>query len=729
MGQAYEEWEEYSDELSLKDYRRMLQNDGQIQMLYNAIVNTILANGFYVQDDDDIEEEESDEKKFIEEVLFTPAYKGGMSTSFNLVNRTAMRAFVEGFRVFEVVYKKRDDGKVGIEKLAPRAGLHDDDIILYHDKGEFVGIKQKIWNDQDISEVEIMNNGGVHKVVKATFGEEFGSLYGQSGFKAAWYHYDKAHKSMYLNHVGQELGATKFRILETGQVNDEKRDAAMNLLSKITSLGVFSYPEEEMTLQFADVSDADVMEVGLEQQDRHYALMSKSVLAQFIDLGSAIAKTGSRALGDSQIAFFKDSLQNVAEVVLERMWNTVIGDLVMVNFNNDIYPRLKIKPINDKAAKALLNGMQALVTKGDIPVGFRDKFLLAGSNEIGIDITTDDMKTDELQEIGRSRKPVDENPVADKMSSDTPVPDKNVNNNLDNKLKSRSTSDINLQDNEDDRMVRSLHPVERKVKILDIKNTLDEQEEKSRRALNDKLANQKAELIEQYLNAMKDGRKSIKNIEVDLQDGRTKYSEELEIIALQVLNYGKIMAANELDEAVPNTDNKAKNLVSDRVDTVTEEQSTRLKLRMDLLANEMMARDIDPDNAALQLEREYDSFVGKLVVPTVGILIPFAFNIGRDNTFRYYDDVIEAYMYSAILDNRTTNFCRTMDGAILRRDDPDYYLLEPPNHWGCRSFYVAIKKGEMEEFNLEVTGKPEGVTVFGSVSQFRKAGDMSDILI
>ena len=40
--------------------------------------------------------------------------------------------------------------------------------------------------------------------VFAVFGEEFGSNYGRSGLKAVWYHYDKAHKGNFLNHVGHE---------------------------------------------------------------------------------------------------------------------------------------------------------------------------------------------------------------------------------------------------------------------------------------------------------------------------------------------------------------------------------------------------------------------------------------------------------------------------------------------------------------------------------------------
>ena len=40
------------DDLTIKDYRRMIDNDGQMQMLWNAISNTILSAGIEFQDDE-----------------------------------------------------------------------------------------------------------------------------------------------------------------------------------------------------------------------------------------------------------------------------------------------------------------------------------------------------------------------------------------------------------------------------------------------------------------------------------------------------------------------------------------------------------------------------------------------------------------------------------------------------------------------------------------------------
>jgi SPP1 gp7 family putative phage head morphogenesis protein len=57
-----------------------------------------------------------------------------------------------------------------------------------------------------------------------------------------------------------------------------------------------------------------------------------------------------------------------------------------------------------------------------------------------------------------------------------------------------------------------------------------------------------------------------------------------------------------------------------------------------------------------------------------------------DNNF------VEAYEWSSILDERTTDYCEAMDGEIFAKDDPSLSL--PPAHFNCRSIIVPIMLGE-----------------------------------
>lgn len=73
-----------------------------------------------------------------------------------------------------------------------------------------------------------------------------------------------------------------------------------------------------------------------------------------------------------------------------------------------------------------------------------------------------------------------------------------------------------------------------------------------------------------------------------------------------------------------------------------------------------------------------------------------AYNEGR---WRAYEAMpataLAGYLYSAVLDTRTTPFCRAWDGYQAPRNHPVWRSIIPPNHWRCRSILVAILTGEV----------------------------------
>ncbi len=86
-----------------------------------------------------------------------------------------------------------------------------------------------------------------------------------------------------------------------------------------------------------------------------------------------------------------------------------------------------------------------------------------------------------------------------------------------------------------------------------------------------------------------------------------------------------------------------------------------------------------------------------------------AMNWGRMTMYNdpELEGFVEAVQYSAILDERTTDICKHLDGKIVRLNDPDLQRIIPPNHFNCRSVLVAvtladppyapIKRSEMDE--------------------------------
>jgi SPP1 gp7 family putative phage head morphogenesis protein len=73
-----------------------------------------------------------------------------------------------------------------------------------------------------------------------------------------------------------------------------------------------------------------------------------------------------------------------------------------------------------------------------------------------------------------------------------------------------------------------------------------------------------------------------------------------------------------------------------------------------------------------------------------------AYNQGRLTMFQAPDvaPYIAAYQYSAIIDDRTTDVCRILDGKVYRADNPIWAQITPPNHYNCRSLLIPVFVGE-----------------------------------
>ncbi|MGI0025878.1 MAG: minor capsid protein, partial [Nitrososphaera sp.] len=71
---------------------------------------------------------------------------------------------------------------------------------------------------------------------------------------------------------------------------------------------------------------------------------------------------------------------------------------------------------------------------------------------------------------------------------------------------------------------------------------------------------------------------------------------------------------------------------------------------------------------------------------------------------------IKGMRSNAVLDDRTTEICRSLDGKIFLIDDPDLDNLRPPRHMGCRSWYTPVFNIEPEEvLTPEDIGRAKGL--------------------
>jgi len=69
---------------------------------------------------------------------------------------------------------------------------------------------------------------------------------------------------------------------------------------------------------------------------------------------------------------------------------------------------------------------------------------------------------------------------------------------------------------------------------------------------------------------------------------------------------------------------------------------------------------------------------------------------------------VEALQYDAIIDRRTTELCRSLDGKIVSIQRADIIAeYTPPNHFQCRSTWLPVTKYEEWEDDFDTTLKPD----------------------
>lgn len=66
---------------------------------------------------------------------------------------------------------------------------------------------------------------------------------------------------------------------------------------------------------------------------------------------------------------------------------------------------------------------------------------------------------------------------------------------------------------------------------------------------------------------------------------------------------------------------------------------------------------------------------------------------------------------NAILDDNTTNICRSLDGKVFRKDNAQTWKFLPPNHWKCRSDaedVINADDDEVLDLNAAIANDPDG---------------------
>ena len=688
---TYENEEARTDDIEIADYVKMRQNDGTVAALYNLITLTILSNEWILKPN---EQDTNDEiKAFVEGNFRNPPNLGGMTTPFSLTLSDMLRAVLEGFRFFEKVWTLYD-GKIVYRKLAPRDASTIS--LLRDDTGGFDGAIQRVVFKNDYKEITIPKEKGF----LFTYGKEKNFLYGESAFKAAYYHYDKKHKLYYLGSLHAQVSAVPPVVLKLPEDYSEgDRDQAEDQVKNFGVRTTVTLPPGYELESFEAKGSQNVLPLI----EHHNAEIARSVLGQFLLLGAG-SRTGSFGQSKNDTENFMRAIRGLMESIADHINAYVIPDLVELNFQSDAYPRFEFIPIDNDQARALKQAMVQVVQSSKMPlpewfaVGLVDR--LAESFDIDKPEMDDAQNLASQYDVTESKEEIEQ-----KQTPETPGSAEAPEEKRAAPLKEVKKS---LSEGDELRFGRPLTPAEGRVRFAEIDTRMDTFEGDMLTQIMPVMDAMKADLEKQAAVLIANKKiEQLASLSVS-PEIVVRYAQVLEQHMGRVYEYGKRGASDEVHIPAPKTDANSMIYLATQAKSVADKQAADAAFRAqqevaDRLRRKLLAEGDDEDGIIDVISGALSTFFDSVLALSVSSLVSQALNLGRDDAFSSSTD-IAAFEYSALLDFRTCPKCKGLDGMAMSPMQYRSSMNRPPVHLRCRCMIVAILRGDA--FIPQITGDP-----------------------
>lgn len=693
---------EREDKISIKDYRKMRDTDATVEALYNVVTRPILAATCGIKaDSDDKNEEQAD---FIRQCLFEPPYKGGMETPFPLVLEQMLKSIMDGFEVFERVYRYDvETGKIVLRKIALRDAAT---ISLKVDEhGGYDGIRQRASFGGKSVDISLP----AEKTFLITYGKADDLLYGRSAFRSIHANWDKKRKIEYLDSIAIQNSAVRPKILQriSNAITKAEDVSDKKLLSVISRLGHLK-PVARIPNGF-DVKELEGgNNSGTHQSiERQNSEMARAFLANFMLLGTqGKSSSGSYSLSSDQSDLFMLSLKGVMNLIVSHINQYWIANLIDLNFprGKRHYPEFYFDSFTDE----MTDFMKAIFTKliekdrvSDAVVsGIEDSII----SRFEIDVDEDAREADRNSSTDDNSKDGGSN---GKSGSDGELGGNN--GGMSDGLKAEK------EDNGDNAVKFLREPTEFEEKVNWA--SIDRQSIKIAEAFEKEATPILSDYIKKVAESPED--------EIALP---TEYIKLLTNSYRSAYNYGKMSASDEEGQKAPKT-KESELLNTERfVEFITEKQTS--DIRNLILEQKMNAPLVDESTLASNWSLKDLILVAglKWVTQAVGGTMESIFghgmNAGRNDAFAIFDQQESAvYMWSALLEN-SCDLCSSLDGSILTRKQLDESKYQPGKvHRKCRCITVRIT-GEKKP---TPTGLPDDIDdldhfVNTSKAQLQKEG-------
>lgn len=644
---------EYLSELrwpaSLRVYDRMRRSDAQVQAVLLALELPIRSTRWFVEpastDSRDVQIAEEIEGNLFE----------GLATTWDDTLRSALTMFAFGHSLFEIVYEVDSAGFLRWRKFADRP-QRSISQFLPDKRGELETVEQ--YGPSGI--VSLPDD----KLLVFSHRMEDGDPRGTSVLRAAYKHWfikDYVYKIVNIGIEQEYVGIPWAQVPHN--MEPELKANLENILRLLTQgeKAYFWLPSEVALNRYQSQRDQQAITPYIEHHD---LMISRSVLAQFLNLGAA--SVGSYALSEDHSDLFLMSLDGIADYVAQVFNRRAIPALVGANWNVEKLPRLAHDPVGARdiqrfvaAVRTLTGHSRTAVINPDGPLeDYMREFL--GLPE---------------RDTATEREP--ETPPAGSEREDESEP-----------------GPLTLAEPPGTReraWRRPLTPWEARIELTAIERRIERAEDQLVRGGMTALEAWIEERWPEIEAAVRSG--DVARL-VSLSSEAAGLAAFLESFSLELMLDSARNAAEEIGAAAPAVSDEMARRVAEQAPLLAAGIASQLVSRVQQQALNAVQSATPPD-VALENLREALLETGERALERMALVrVSVDVNAGRDLGHALAG--VQRYQFSAILDSRVCPLCRFLDGKIVAADDPDYKRFTAPLHAGCRCIWAAIDPEEAD---------------------------------
>lgn len=638
------------------------------------------------------------------------------------------------FSLFEKVWKEKD-WMIILEKIWSRK---QSTIKRWITEDWSPWVEQRLPPSDDDDSMDLFVSIPTEKILLFTFRQEGDNYEWVSVLRSAYKHRrykEELYKFDAVKHERQSVGIPVIYPAEWATDEDLAiaEEISMNIRANEQSAIVMPGPKSSgRELELLDMKSSTNSDLRT-SINHHNREISKNILAQFIELWNT--ESWSRALSEDQSDFFLLGLTAVANHICDVFNRYLIPELVDYNFEVESYPHLRFNKLWSvdywTIAEALSKLAASSVIEPDdsLEVHIREMMDLPSKEKNSVRQTKQTPETPQRAERVEAKEQCWHWHDNNRWHFDEDYRKKSqmIDNQFIIKLQNEwsemyadEKKKLKINDFEK-QALRPLTFAERKVNFTALKGALDKYEAILQEKLDWITAEMKEDMLLQVKKAV--DKNDIASVWKIRAKNVWKLSSALTEVQKEMFEFWKKTAAAEMSAKVPPTRKEVRGALRVQNDNIVKwaiadlETKTRTAVMTNVNNHAWSITWTNTAAAVSAASQAIDVTIAKVANNLKTLWLIGAVNMWRATIYERYPEKIYWFQYSAIMDERTTDYCASLDGRVVKPWSAEFYTYMPPKHHNCRSIRVEILIDEI--FKPDFTWIPSSIKAPATIDTFK----------